>query len=71
MFETTSEEESDTENGRGADQVVDVEDLGKMMGHMKSQVRRILPLIQRPFCLLVYPLTYNYSATIQSYNSVE
>ncbi|XP_034276880.1 S-adenosyl-L-methionine-dependent tRNA 4-demethylwyosine synthase TYW1-like isoform X2 [Pantherophis guttatus] len=36
FFETTSEEESDIENGRGADQVVDVEDLGKVMGQMKK-----------------------------------
>ncbi|XP_029468121.1 S-adenosyl-L-methionine-dependent tRNA 4-demethylwyosine synthase-like [Rhinatrema bivittatum] len=33
LFETTSEEESGAEEGEGS--VVDVEDLGKMMGHMK------------------------------------
>ncbi|XP_063154791.1 S-adenosyl-L-methionine-dependent tRNA 4-demethylwyosine synthase TYW1B isoform X1 [Candoia aspera] len=43
FFETTSEEESDTENGRGADQVVDVEDLGKVMGQMKKSQREHQP----------------------------
>ncbi|KAG8122836.1 putative tRNA wybutosine-synthesizing 1-like protein [Naja naja] len=40
FFETTSEEESDTENGRGADQVVDVEDLGKK----EHQTNGVIPI---------------------------
>ncbi|XP_061460947.1 S-adenosyl-L-methionine-dependent tRNA 4-demethylwyosine synthase TYW1-like [Rhineura floridana] len=36
LFETTSEEESGSEEREGADRVVDVEDLGDVMGHMKQ-----------------------------------
>lgn len=36
LFETTSEEESGSENGSVASAVIDVEDLGKMVGHMKK-----------------------------------
>ncbi|XP_054858028.1 S-adenosyl-L-methionine-dependent tRNA 4-demethylwyosine synthase TYW1-like [Eublepharis macularius] len=39
LFETTSEEESGSEEGDVANPVVDVEDLGKMVGHMKKAQR--------------------------------
>lgn len=39
LFETTSEEESGSENGSVASAVIDVEDLGKMVGHMKKAQR--------------------------------
>ncbi|KAJ6655725.1 hypothetical protein lerEdw1_004778 [Lerista edwardsae] len=39
LFETTSEEESGSEEGGNANLVVDVEDLGRMMGHMKKSKR--------------------------------
>ncbi|NXS44004.1 TYW1 synthase, partial [Balaeniceps rex] len=36
LFETSSEEESDAEEAGGTNSVVDVEDLGKIMSHMKK-----------------------------------
>ncbi|XP_066491310.1 S-adenosyl-L-methionine-dependent tRNA 4-demethylwyosine synthase TYW1-like isoform X2 [Tiliqua scincoides] len=39
LFETTSEEESGSEEGGNANVVVDVEDLGRMMDHMKKAKR--------------------------------
>ncbi|XP_060115666.1 S-adenosyl-L-methionine-dependent tRNA 4-demethylwyosine synthase TYW1-like [Heteronotia binoei] len=39
LFETTSEEESGSEDGGVGSPVVDVEDLGKMVGHMKKAQR--------------------------------
>nr|XP_033777676.1 S-adenosyl-L-methionine-dependent tRNA 4-demethylwyosine synthase TYW1-like [Geotrypetes seraphini] len=36
LFETTSEEESGAEEREGAGSIIDMEDLGKMMGHMKK-----------------------------------
>ncbi|XP_059573086.1 S-adenosyl-L-methionine-dependent tRNA 4-demethylwyosine synthase TYW1 isoform X1 [Alligator mississippiensis] len=36
LFETTSEEESGAEEDGDANSVIDVEDLGKLMGHMKK-----------------------------------
>ncbi|XP_015151423.2 S-adenosyl-L-methionine-dependent tRNA 4-demethylwyosine synthase TYW1 isoform X2 [Gallus gallus] len=39
LFETTSEEEADAEEAGGPDSVVDVEDLGKIMSHMKKAKR--------------------------------
>ncbi|XP_077775816.1 S-adenosyl-L-methionine-dependent tRNA 4-demethylwyosine synthase TYW1-like isoform X1 [Podarcis muralis] len=36
LFETTSEEDSGNEEGEGVNRMVDVEDLGRVMGHMKK-----------------------------------
>lgn len=36
LFETTSEEESGAEEDGSRNSVIDVEDLGKIMGHMKK-----------------------------------
>ncbi|NWU10619.1 TYW1 synthase, partial [Cephalopterus ornatus] len=36
LFETSSEEEADAEEAAGTNSVVDVEDLGNIMGHMKK-----------------------------------
>ncbi|NXC29444.1 TYW1 synthase, partial [Campylorhamphus procurvoides] len=39
LFETSSEEEADAEEAGGTNSVIDVEDLGNIMGHMKKAKR--------------------------------
>ncbi|NXP25037.1 TYW1 synthase, partial [Scytalopus superciliaris] len=39
LFETSSEEEADAEEAEGTNSVIDVEDLGNIMGHMKKAKR--------------------------------
>jgi len=46
LFETTSEEEADAEEAGGTDSVVDVEDLGKIMSHMKKAKVLLLQQLQ-------------------------
>lgn len=44
LFETSSEEEADAEEAGGTNSVIDVEDLGNIMSHMKKAK---VPLLQR------------------------
>jgi len=62
LFETSSEEEADAEEAGSTNSVVDVEDLGNIMSHMKKAK---VPLLEGAWNCQVFVTDQNVACWIQ------